>query len=128
MRKQLRLIYRMNCILAFEFDHNSPVNYKIGSKSACQLHGVVDQWHRLLTFNPQTTLFQLMRETSFIGRFKQAGPKPAVNLDCGSYNLRRDVDVLHIDRVSPSQIAVNFCDLRESFANFAVKLFLSTLF
>lgn len=117
MRKQLSFVDRMDRLFALRLDHKPSLNDEVRAKSAIQLDSFIDQRHNLLPLNPKSNLLEFVGQASFISRFEQPRPKPPVNLDCRSDNLRRE-----IKRENP---ALWFCFpvFTEFFAHFVVESF-----
>ena len=83
----MRLIDGMQRFLAFDLDDYLSVNHQICSKAALQLHSSVNERDGLLSLHVESYLFQFVGQTGFIGRLKDAGAQPAMNVDGGSDDL-----------------------------------------
>lgn len=65
MREQLSLIDWMQCIFAFQFDHDTTLDDKICAESTIKFDRIVKQRYRLLSVD-----VQFMCKASFIGRLE----------------------------------------------------------
>ncbi len=87
MREQLCFVDRVECVLAFGFNHDPVVHYQIGSKAAFEFHIFIDKRHSFLSFNLHTKFLQFVGKAGFVSGFQQVRSQFAVNLDGGANYL-----------------------------------------
>jgi hypothetical protein len=71
----------MNQLLAFQFHYDSILDKQVRAKPAVQFYFFVDQWHRLLSDDPEPLQIELIREATFVSRLKQTWTEATMNLD-----------------------------------------------
>ncbi len=108
MRKQLRLINGMQCILAFEFDHHATRHHQVGAKTAIELNPIVDHRNWFLSLDWKTSLIQFVGETCLIGGFQQSWTQLTMNSDRGPNDLGSQVSITHESSVNVRE--EQFCD------------------
>ena len=84
MRKQLRLVNRMQPVFTFGLDHNSAFHDQVSSEAAIKFYIFVDERHRFLAFNFQTQLLQFVSQAGLVRGLQQSGSQLSMDLDRGA--------------------------------------------
>jgi hypothetical protein len=87
VRKELRMVYRMQSFFALELYNHLTFDPHIGAKAALQLDLFIYQGHRFLALDLKPRFNQLILDASLICRFKESRPQCSVNLDASSNDL-----------------------------------------
>ncbi len=85
---QLCLVQRDYFLHRFEFNDHLVIHEDINPVSNIEFYFVIDYRQTNLTQCLETSLTNLISQTSLIGRFQQSGTKSTMNFNCGSNNLR----------------------------------------
>jgi hypothetical protein len=139
MRKQLRLVDRMQPVFTFGLDHNSTFHDQVSPKPALKLYLFVDERHRFLAFHFQTQLMQFIRQAGFVRGLQQSGSQLSMYLDRGANDFAGEVGAGQGKRLpqrtqsKPQRsqrksranpiLGISSRPLRFYFASFAVKSF-----
>lgn len=84
----------MQRLFAFDFNHHLAVDHHVRSKSAIELHELVDQSHRLLPLHVESGFVEFIRQADFISRFEESRSESAMNLDGGPIIVRVVWDIV----------------------------------
>src|ERR1700730_8563674 len=85
----------MQRLFALHLDCDSALHHKIGTETAVQFDGFIDQWHRLLPFHPKSEFLNLISHASLIRGLEKPRPQLAMYLDRRSDNLRSKIARVH---------------------------------
>src|SRR3981081_1710458 len=100
----------MQRLFALHLDRDSALHDKIGTETAVQFDGFIDQWHRLLPLDAKAKFLNLVSHTSLVGGFEKPGPQLAMYLDRRSDNLQCKVTRVHTKLLQ--QFFASFAALR----------------
>ena len=78
-----------------KFHYNFLLYEEVDPVSTFKFYPLVDHGDGFLSFECHTAQCEFARQTFLLGRFEEAGPQLAVNLDCGSNDSLCYLDISH---------------------------------